>query len=325
MRNRSCNSMFYWRRRSAFTLIELLVVMGVLAILIALLLVAVQSARESARRVACTNNLRQLGIALHSYASSTGVLPSGGNGAGYSPHVAILRELDQAPLFNSINFQVNAFEPLTEKNPNWTAARTGLSVFLCPSDPPVSTKPRAWTSYAGNKGTGYQRRGYDGAFVGPGHKYVGLADFRDGTSTTAAIAEWILGNGRLSQRDPKRQVFRVPDTLTDDAQLELFVERCQAIDYRSAEVSSPSKGLDWTIGGYINTLYNHVAAINQKSCTNNGLIQEGAYSAGSLHPGGANLLFADGHVQFLKETTSPTVWKALGSRDGQEVVSSDAF
>jgi len=310
------------RRRSAFTLIELAVVVGVIAILMALLIPTVQSAREASRRTVCVSNLRQLGAALHSYVSSVGVLPGSGNGNGFSPHVAILRELGETPLFNSINFQARAFSSTGESTPNRTAAQTSLSLFLCPSDPPPPRRPGGWTSYAGNRGTGFPR-GYDGPFPGPPRWHIALADIVDGTSNTAAMAEWTLGNLRPRERDSRRQVFRAPDGLLDADQFELFVERCRTIDYRTAEVSSATRGLECIAGEYINTLYNHAATINQPSCTNNGLIQRGSYSAGSLHPGGANVLMADGHVRFFKDSTALVVWRAVGSRNGQESVSLD--
>lgn len=114
------------RRRSGFTLIELLVVIFIIGVLAALLMVAIQATREAARRTQCMNNLKQLGIALSSYASATGVFPHGGNGRGYSHHAMLLPYLDQMPLYNSINFSVLAPD-CGEGTPNYTNSRVVLA------------------------------------------------------------------------------------------------------------------------------------------------------------------------------------------------------
>src|SRR5436190_7695238 len=93
------------RKRRAFTLIELLVVIAIIAVLIALLLPAVQQAREAARRSQCKNNLKQFGLAMHNYHDTYKVFPSASGGNGFSPHARILPYMDQAPLYNTLNFQ----------------------------------------------------------------------------------------------------------------------------------------------------------------------------------------------------------------------------
>src|SRR5438067_7704658 len=125
------------RRTRGFTLIELLVVIAIMAVLIALLLPAVQAAREAARRIQCTNNLKQLGLALHNYESIAGALPpsvvvakSGSTfwSNGWSIHGRVLPFMEQGTAFNSINFSFSYSIP-----DNTTVSRLSLSSFLCPS------------------------------------------------------------------------------------------------------------------------------------------------------------------------------------------------
>ena len=129
------------KRSRGFTLIELLVVIAIIAVLIALLLPAVQSAREAARRMQCVNNLKQIGIALHNYHDALSILPSGYIAAskfidgetdtapGWSWASMILPQLDQPPLYSSIN----VYLPI-QAAANTTSTQTILSAFLCPSD-----------------------------------------------------------------------------------------------------------------------------------------------------------------------------------------------
>lgn len=307
--------------RSGFTLIEVLAVISMLGILIALTLVAVQQARESARKSACANNLRQLGIAVHSYIEANSRLPSGNSGMAYSPHAAILPFLSQAPLYNAINFDFPAFAYLDQGlgGINGTVAKTRLSVFLCPSDrvPPYG----GWTNYAGNLGTGAQRYGYNGSFVLPPKRPLTLGDFRDGVSNTALFSEWVRGSDKLSDKDPQRAVLQVPTPLIASAQLEKFAQRCRSLDPMQSMVGSHDKGKYWIHGDLGTTLYNHVLGINEHSCYNGGFIQEGAVSAGSRHPGGAHVLYADGRVRYVKQGIALELWHGLGSRSGGEVMS----
>lgn len=126
-------------QRRGFTLIELLVVIAIIGVLIALLLPAVQAAREAARRMQCTNNLKQMGLALHNYESSNGVLPPSvvlrASGTtllwsnGWSVHARIAPFAEQGPLFNSMNFDLSYELP-----ENQTVASQSVSLFLCPSE-----------------------------------------------------------------------------------------------------------------------------------------------------------------------------------------------
>lgn len=184
------------RRRPAFTLVELLVVIAIIGILVALLLPAVQAAREAARRVSCTNNLKQIGLALHNYHDSFGTLPinmtSGGSGTTpqgldttgfYSWLVPILPFVEQQPLYDSINLNISMSDAtgptapymayIGADHPNAEAARTRVPCYLCPSDSNSSTDAMgsalpAPDNYAGNAGWIPFATGYDGSRATPG-------------------------------------------------------------------------------------------------------------------------------------------------------------
>ncbi len=170
------------RSRSAFTLIELLVVIAIIAILIALLLPAVQQAREAARRSSCKSNLKQMGIALHNYHDTHGLLPFGiidDNSHGWGS--MLLPALEQGNLYEDLDTNQAA-------TINCDAAEdTVLSVFSCPS----STQPDNWNSGGGCGKTNY--RGNRGAASGTGLLFIGsrirFRDITDGQSNTVAIGE----------------------------------------------------------------------------------------------------------------------------------------
>ena len=219
------------RRRRGFTLIELLVVIAIIAVLIALLLPAVQAAREAARRMQCVNNLKQIGLALHNYHSSSDSFPPGGlvgyrydtkaynlNGT-YGAFARILGHLEQAPLYNAINWSLESDQDAYGTVANSTVTVTRLSTFLCPSDTPPSylgtgTAPinaliAPGNNYFASLGSSLEWGGYPGPLSGPaqtpagppnglfnsGGSAIGLRDVSDGSSNTVACGEWRTGSG----------------------------------------------------------------------------------------------------------------------------------
>lgn len=292
-------------RRYGLTLIELLVVVFVLALLAAILLPAVQAAREAARKAHCGNNLKQIGLALAQYEASCGLFPPASGLNGFSPHARILNYMDQKPLFDSFNF---------EHGPSYwvnvTARETPVATFLCPSDPdPQEGLPSSWTSYAASKGV----RGNDGIFA----ERVGVGDVRDGLSSTVAFSEIVRG-GSVTERDPRASVFRIGPVAGSDW-LPEFTVRCRSVNVTSAPIGYTHKGASWSHGYFGAALYNHVLTINQFSCINGSSLVQGAWTAGSRHPGGCNVMHADGHVAFRRENTPLAVWRALGTKNGGEI------
>ncbi len=134
-------------------------------------------------------------------------------------------------------------------------------------------------------------------------------------------AEWVRGNGDPQVRDPKRAVFATPSRLVNTTDLGPFGSACHGLNPAQAQLETLGKGTDWTRDGLGYSLYNHILAINDHTCTNAGLVEQGAWTAGSAHPGGANVLFVDGHVTFVKDSIAVQTWRALGTRNGGETVS----
>lgn len=297
--------------RPGLTLIEVLIVMGLIGLLIAMLLPAIQWSRESARRAQCGNNLKQIGLALQNYMSLHGTMPLGwgGRSTGHSFLVALLPQLEQRSLFDSINLQ----SELTE-----TVRFRSLSFLLCPSDGLVRSDPLGSTNYAGNRGSGVQAFGYNGAFGLD--EPIGPAQFTDGLSQTAAVSEWLRGPDTGLVRTPDRTVFSTEGFWRGKQELDLFAAACRVLDPQTARLTPAVLGVPWTHGELGRSLYNHVMEINGRSCLNGTLWQEGAWTVRSRHSGGVNVLFADGSVRFQTESTDLKIWRALGSRNGGEIV-----
>lgn len=307
----------------AFTLIEVLVVIAVIGLLVALLLPAVQSAREAARRTQCVNNLKQFGIAIHIYESSHGCFPAGSNGNNYSHHAMLLRELEHANLYNATNFSRPV---LQETLSNYTLLITRVAVFLCPSDPLSPPNPGSpavipgATNYAGNMGDERVVLEPNGVFF-PGIP-VTLSGISDGLSTTAAMSEFLVG--RRDREEHLRTYYSPDDVDTGPpADHRQFAARCASLRGMQPNLSM-LKGDLWPLGQRQRTLYNHVMPVNQPSCgtTRSSPAPKGATTATSFHPGGVNCLFADGHVGFVRSTIDQATWRALGTRNGGEIIAS---
>lgn len=312
--------MFY--QKKAFTLIEVLVSVAIIGILIALLLPAVQAARSSARRVQCVNNLKQFGLALHHYSSNSGCFPAGSNPFGYSFHTALLPWLEQTALYNLINFQ--NFAPV-EQYMNTTAMQANKAFLRCPADS-VSNQVGVfdfpgphYVNYVGSLGDESKSLGESNGIFD--FKPVPMASVVDGTSQTIAMSEFLVG--QRDQVERLRTIFLPNDFQNGKpANLDEFCDRCRNL---RDVVPMPGmyKGAFWLTGSRDNTLYNHVLPPNQPSCRNvsGSPFTAGSITATSLHSGGVNTLFADGHVQFVKESINVKVWRAIGTRNGGEVIS----
>ena len=304
------------RSRKGFTLIEILAVVTILGVLVALILPAVQAAREAARRIGCMNNLKQIGLAIHNYSAIYDVFPHGLN--GYTPHVAMLPYLEMGDRYNAINFESGRFGGVDFEE-NRTARSGSVSVFLCPSDPQQDPNGIP-TSYAANQGVGLENwRTANGPF---GNRvddvYNRLADVTDGTSSTAAFSEWVISH----HFDPPRSrwvVYLNVPPINDPRPFATLQNECATADLSGSNVHHVGKGANWFNRGFPNTHYNHNMPINGRSCLVGGME---IVTAGSRHLGGANVLMVDGHVSFLKEGGSRKMWEALGSMDGGEIVGS---
>jgi prepilin-type N-terminal cleavage/methylation domain-containing protein/prepilin-type processing-associated H-X9-DG protein len=300
-----------------FTLIEVLVVISIIGLLVAILIPAVQAAREAARKASCASKLRQLGIAMHAYESTVGVFPSLVNAKrGYSPHAMLLPHMGEAPLYAAFNFTMDRSDLA-----NRTFAATWVDLFLCPSDhDPAHRRPN--TNYAVNAGWRYQVDGKNnGVFTAQDEPLTSLSAIRDGTSVTALMAEWIVGDGTRTGQDPARLTFHTP-LLTEKDQFEQFLVACEQ---GSKRFDPAMRGIPWVAAGMSLTAYNHNLTIGKRSCLNGVQAKEGAWTAGSRHSRGANVVFADGHVSFLRDSIEPRLWQAIATRAGGEVVDPNAL
>lgn len=323
-------------RTRGFTLIELLVVISIVGVLIALLLPAVQSARETGRRLQCANNLKQLALAFHNYSDQHRVLPFGvgpdrvpgissrgdADDRRYSAWSQLLPFLDQGPLFQRIDFQVAPFHPYfsAQVGPggdlgvNGPAAATKLPVLRCPSDLDRMRFPWGTNSYRTCSGNDWSARQGTGIFWQVSS--TRWSDVTDGLSSTALLSERATGTGALTGMDPLSDLYNLPGLWTEDS----FREQCseQTVASVVGLVPDTDGGQTWLEGNMNWTRYNHVLGPNRISCKNastwNGVIM----NASSRHPGGVSVALADGSVRFASENIDQLTWRSLGSLKGQE-------
>jgi prepilin-type N-terminal cleavage/methylation domain-containing protein/prepilin-type processing-associated H-X9-DG protein len=330
--------------KNGFTLIELLVVIAIIGALVALLLPAVQAAREAARRSQCVNNLKQIGLAIHNYVQSYGVLPFGqgdepaGTFNGWSSLTMMLPNLEQGAVFNAINFQIPDGS-VPGSTQNQTSQAVHIATFLCPSDPDRLTANAGHNNYFGNSGidplvntanpTGLFGGNYgSGPFV---PVTVRLQDVTDGLSQTIAFSERVKGMG-LKNNDLGPDPLNPPASVVQNASLPTDLNgsysTCSRMSPHTAGTTLAgwySVGSFWFIGSPLGARYNHVMLPNTWSCVEKNTDNDGAHTAGSRHSGVVNALFADGSIHAIKGSIALSAWRALGTKAGGEVVSSSDY
>jgi prepilin-type N-terminal cleavage/methylation domain-containing protein/prepilin-type processing-associated H-X9-DG protein len=334
--------------RSAFTLVELLVVIAIIGILIALLLPAVQAAREAARRMSCTNNLKQITLALHNFHDSRRQFPVGSptkTCPGYEqipawqyrwgPLAMLTPYLEQFNVYQSLNLDVPLYGhtgvymgPGYGVHPdNQGPIRQEIDFFYCPSDRCERIEPDyGATNYLACWGrsaptaSGTAMFDTDGLFNDT--TAVRFADVTDGTSNTAAFSESLLpdpntpSSATLTQQN-KDMVIVGARSGGDPTLTEQWCTR-----FGQPVASRPSRAARWFDGFVLYTAYYHWWTPNSPipDCAKWSPLKSLWQMARSHHPGGVNVGFVDGSVRFVSETVDLETWRGLGSRNGGEVV-----
>jgi prepilin-type processing-associated H-X9-DG protein len=326
------------RLRRGFTLIEVMSIIAIIVLLVTLLLPAVQSAREAARRAQCVNNLKSLALAVVNYEVKYGTYPmsmplrhhtyGAGEASSGSLFVSLLPFCENIAIYNSINIDYNMYNA-----PNFTVSGMGFSLLWCPSDGTISrreTLPQGamldpgeasmcYSSYAGNAGPFFPWKGDDSGGVFLRDRPIGISSITDGTSNTFLFGEH---------------------------------------NHSLLEVDTALWWHWWTSGNNGDTLFCTLFGLDpHKRIASRGDALGVAYlsSASSLHPGGCNFAFADGSVKFIKDTidswstdlatglptgikirpdgsvtfipgvTSPGVYQKLSTRNGGELIGGDSY
>jgi prepilin-type N-terminal cleavage/methylation domain-containing protein len=318
-----------------FTLVELLVVIAIIGILVALLLPAVQAAREAARRNSCQNNLKQIGVALHNYESSKKLLPAGQTApitnnanapAYFSPHTQMLPHFEEENIRRILDFKAGLYGDV-----NWNAMLGKKpTIFLCPSDEQQGqSTDLGWTNYRANAGSWVRLGGWDGVF-GPIQQEAGkkalpalrMAKIVDGTSKTVAFAEVANGLAPVwaptTGGDPKRDCFEFGGAPSGDfvAARNAFLQKNWATASVPWSGEWRYRGYPWTEGTMWRTWYNHLLQPNSTCWVPGGNFWEIVSPATSLHSGIVNCVMVDGSVQAIANDTDPDVWLNMGTRDG---------
>jgi prepilin-type N-terminal cleavage/methylation domain-containing protein/prepilin-type processing-associated H-X9-DG protein len=300
--------------KRGFTLIELLVVIAIIAILISLLLPAVQQAREAARRTQCKNNMRQLGLAVHNYHDTFNVFPPGWIGAtrgvghdieglnGFAWGTMILPMIEQAPLYNRFRFELSILDPA-----NVGLLTNQIETFKCPSDP----QPLTWrieeedspgtvlatlatANFVAVFGTGEDRpggrelhdcEGLVGQCSGNGmffhNSRIAMKNLTDGTSNTFAIGE--RRTFPIKNSDPHHSTWSGAIPEGEEA----FARVLGVLDHAPNSANSDHPHLD---------------------------------DFSSAHTGGVHFVLADGHVRFVSENIDEDIYQGLGTISGGEVI-----
>lgn len=310
------------RRAIGFTLIELLVVIAIIGILIGVLLPAVQAVREAARRMQCSNNLKQIGLAIQNYESVYKKLPSARTG---SPHLwsasaQLLPYIEGSNLFAQIDFRRGSLDPV-----NAAAVRAAIPMYLCPSDAGLERLHADYgaNNYCANAGTGLQNGGsfrpedgpqqIDGVFFD--RSATRFASVTDGLSNTVAYGETKRGSGIDSTGPvPANLVMQYGQGPSLTPVTDAF---CQS----SITLWVGQRGREWARGSFIFSAYNHFYAPNHQSydCLSGNV--SGRISARSYHRGGVQAAFLDGHVAFHGDSIDLVIWRSIATRNGGEVVS----
>ncbi|UUO07424.1 DUF1559 domain-containing protein [Blastopirellula sp. J2-11] len=338
-------------QRLAFTLVELLVVIAIIGVLIALLLPAVQQARESARRMQCINRMKQVGLALHTYHDTYSAFPAMQTQAAParpSGFASLLPYLEQTAIYDGMT---SASPPYGSSDWNPTHQGTTIAEFACPSDPNWESragvngrKPRSYhfsvgDSIRNNHNSNSSKRGM---FITQDNR--DFSDLLDGSSNTTALSEVVIGPNQIT-RTMKGNVAVTPGINANPSSpadcwgargTDGLVNPAIAVTAESYVHRAP--GSRWAEGRVFFSGFSTVLPPNAPRCTVAATDDSwGVWTPSSFHPGGVNVGFADGSTHFVSDTIdtgNPTatevisgpspfgVWGAMGSISGGETTTS---
>lgn len=309
-----------YKRRHGFTLVELLVVIAIIAILVGLLLPAVQSAREAGRRMTCENNLKQVGLAMHGYLDALGHLPHGtyhymDDQAVGTPQNRrcwmhdILPYLEFAELYKQFDSYM--------QNPNNSAygfpgSETVIPTLMCPDDP---TSPKLHTYWGGSNGQPNQ--GFSGnILVCSGSTYDNPSGMTSSTTVNglfyalSQVTMAMITDG-ASHTAMSTEIILSPDTTSHDIRGRYYNPQHGGVTFTT--LITPNTMVpdvfDWCA----------VQPVPQAPCIDAGFTAPMYVSARSFHPGGVNFGLADGSARFVENEVDPVAYAGWGSRDGGEI------
>ena len=318
-------------RRPAFTLVELLVVIAIIGILIALLLPAVQAAREAARRAQCSNNLKQIVLAMHNHATAHKTFPAGRLGCdastgevpckdveqedrvGPSAFVMLLPYIEQQPLYDQ--FAVDRF-----KGGPWLTQSGGSISWIATYEEALAQRPEVFVCSSDNSEACCEI--YDGVVVGMSHtfpsgKRAATGNYALSMGTNGPSYGTTYSNVKYGNNGAYLYVKALqPRDFLDGLNGTIFVGETCKTHYRDSE-------LVWSLGYRHSSLRSTENPINTPPGEGSVLnLYDRKFNAafGSKHPGGAQFAFGDGHVSFLSENIDLTTYRAMSTRDGGEVL-----
>lgn len=301
--------------RRALTLIEVIAICAILAVLAALLLVAIGGARESTRKISCSNNIRNMMLATQNYVSLHSMFPPGNDSNhSYSVHTRLLPFVGEQALYDAIDFR----KPYESQRRNRNMSTP--SIYICPSDPEMSATEESYLcNYIGIAGGSTAAR-QNGIFVSGYLGAVSPAGVTDGMSNTLAATEsraYLLLPPDTSRR-LAYATYKSSRRYALPSQLGEFITECEGDSELS--LHGRSLGSDWMFGSLGVTRLIAVLPRQSRNCANVGSLSRALIAPSSTHPGGVYAGRADGSVQFVDSSVDARTWRSLSSRNDGEVI-----